>query len=137
MPAHDPSRYWDTSGVVVVLFDDPRSAVPRRLVRGSGRNLLSSLAYVEATAVIVRKPIPRDAMADAYRSLRSLWRSTSAAPRREAVAELAERYPLRGADLWHLATAIALREEAPTLRMVTYDNALAAAASAEGFLVDQ
>ncbi|MGC8486111.1 MAG: hypothetical protein ACP5O6_10865, partial [Candidatus Baltobacteraceae bacterium] len=49
----------------------------------------------------------------------------------------AARYPLRGADLWHLALAVDLAEELPELRLLTFDSVLDAAARAEGLALER
>jgi hypothetical protein len=45
---------------------------------------------------------------------------------------LARSWPLRGADLWHLAAAKALQTELPELRLLSFDSRLTAAAHGEG-----
>jgi hypothetical protein len=49
---------------------------------------------------------------------------------------LSSRYPLRGADLWHLAAAKSLQEELPELRLLTFDQRLMEAAQGEGIVQD-
>lgn len=46
--------------------------------------------------------------------------------------QLAERQRLRGADLWHLALALTLRQDLPELVLLTFDDTLQTAAVAEG-----
>jgi hypothetical protein len=45
---------------------------------------------------------------------------------------LATKWPLRGADLWHLAAAKSLQTELPELAFLSFDLKLAAAAKGEG-----
>jgi hypothetical protein len=45
---------------------------------------------------------------------------------------LAALWPLRGADLWHLATADTLRRELPDLKVITFDSRLAVASQGIG-----
>lgn len=60
------------------------------------------------------------------------WRLLSAAPGREIITTLASKWPLRGADLWHLALAKTIQDELPELVLLTYDNRLHAATHGEG-----
>lgn len=53
-------------------------------------------------------------------------------PARDRVERLARRHALRGADLWHLALALDVSSREPSLALVTFDAAIAAAARAEG-----
>jgi predicted nucleic acid-binding protein len=129
--------YWDTSAIVAVLFSDDHSADASRLARSAGTHLISSLAWAEAHAVIAR--IERDqvlaaTLADASRDLLSggPWRRINVAPAWTAVETLARAWPLRGANLWHLAAAKTLQADLPELTIVTFDERLAAAARSEG-----
>jgi hypothetical protein len=56
------------------------------------------------------------------------WRSWQGVPRREDLRQLSSRYPLQGADLWHLAAAKSLQEELPELKLMTFDQRLMEAA---------
>jgi predicted nucleic acid-binding protein len=44
------------------------------------------------------------------------------------IKALASQRPLRGADLWHLATAITLQKDIPELVLLTFDKKLKLAA---------
>jgi len=48
------------------------------------------------------------------------------------VRSLSSKWPLRGADLWHLAMAKSLQAELPELTFMSYDARLVAAARGEG-----
>jgi predicted nucleic acid-binding protein len=73
-------------------------------------------------------------MADSARELVRVgpWRRLALQPDWAALDELARRWPVRGADLWHLATAATLSRELPGLRLLTFDTRLAAASHAAG-----
>jgi len=60
------------------------------------------------------------------------WRRLHLDPEWAIVVQLARAWPLRGADLWHLATAKNLQTEIPELTFLTYDNRLVVAARGEG-----
>ena len=58
------------------------------------------------------------------------YRKVSIAPAWEVVARLSGNCGLRGADLWHLCTAVTLREKyLPQISVLTFDSKLKAAAS--------
>ena len=48
---------------------------------------------------------------------------------------LAVQWPLRGADLWHLAAADTLRRELPDLKVITFDSRLGVASQGIGLEV--
>jgi len=60
------------------------------------------------------------------------WQFIATAPAFEIVPALAQRWALRGADLWHLSLAMTLRAQLPELRLLTFDIQLAEAAAGEG-----
>lgn len=129
--------YWDASALVSLFLPDRHSPAARALVRGRRSNLCSTLAHAETSAVLRRaerlEALPERAVAGALAFLAGpafLWLET--VPDRARVEALARRYPLRGADLWHLACALDARDVEPTLRLVTFDDALVRAAAAEG-----
>lgn len=132
--------YWDASAVLALLFADSHSAEALNWWQQNGAvHLLSTLAFVEAGAVIAR--LERDQalsgeLAEAARnSLASWpWRRTIAQPAWEDVCPLAGRWPLRGAELWHLATARSLQPQLPELHLLTFDRRLQEAARGEGLL---
>jgi hypothetical protein len=57
---------------------------------------------------------------------------TNASPNRALTRELSSRWPLRGAGLWHLATAKTLQSDLPELTLLTFVTRLVAAAEGEG-----
>lgn len=137
MPGPELPRYWDASAIIAALFEDERALRARQLNRVADLSFMSSLAYAETVAVTSRRHVTAAQAAEARDVLHRAWRWSEIIPEAGNLRSLASQYSLRGADLWHLAAARELRSVFPTLRIVTYDNALAAAASAEGFVVDQ
>lgn len=98
---------------------------------------MSALAYAEVCAVIARLERDRTlppVMADTSReTLRSgPWSRLLLQPDSTIIDETAVRWPLRGSDLWQLATAITLTRELPELRVFTFDARLGAAAEGLG-----
>jgi len=119
------------------LLPDDNSDEARRQAQESNERFYSSLGRVETLAVMARMerqgiltPEVSDAAHAALTSDR--WRSTRISPRWDAVRRLARSWPLRGADLWHLAAAKRLQEELPTLRLLSFDCRLLVAAQGEG-----
>jgi predicted nucleic acid-binding protein len=132
-----PPLYWDASAVLSALSQDLHTGTARRHLRAKSVHLLSSLAFTETAAVLARLAARRELSATSvHRATRSLfaapWVSLELQPDRRLVSDLAARCALRGADLWHLGLALTLRAELPELRIVTFDERLAAAAEAEG-----
>ncbi len=130
--------YWDASALLSLVFTDLHSDIALSCRHRSGTvHLLSSLAYTETCAVISRLSTSgtlQPAQADQARRsfLAPPWRHTNALPAREIVPSLARRWPLRGADLWHLACALTLLDALPELQLLSFDKRLHEAALGEG-----
>jgi hypothetical protein len=123
-----------------VLIADVHSPKAVATARRKGTHLLSTLGYAEALAVIAR--LERDGLlptvlADASKDVvvNGPWRRLSLQPDWKAIEALASRWPVRGADLWHLAAAETLRRELPELRMITFDARLGLASQGIGLPV--
>jgi protein-S-isoprenylcysteine O-methyltransferase Ste14 len=129
--------YWDTSAVLSALFRDEHSERALAHSCAAGTHLLSSLAWAEAYAVIARLERERavaTVLADAAREVLETgpWRRVNVVPGWNAVRSLAKAWPLRGADLWHLAAAKELKADLPELSLLTFDARLTVAAQGEG-----
>ena len=59
------------------------------------------------------------------------WRRISTLPDWKIIRSLSAKWPLRGADLWHLAAAKSLHREFPELFLLSFDNRLKRAAEGE------
>ena len=131
--------YWDASAVLSTLLKDDHSGKAHRWAIRPGYHFLSTLAHAEVLAVLRRMSRERllveVLVKAAEESLETgPWRSWQGVPRREDLRQLSSRYPLRGADLWHLAAAKSLQEELPELRLLTFDQRLMEAAQGEGMI---
>jgi protein involved in temperature-dependent protein secretion len=62
------------------------------------------------------------------------WRRIYTWPEWSIVRTLSAKWPLRGADLWHLAAAVTLRKEIHELKFLTFDQRLKQAAAGEALL---
>lgn len=139
MAAAGQAVYWDASAVLSTLFQDIHSPDAVAWLGRSQVHLLSSLARAEILAVIGRlgrdrrvSPVLTSAALTAFDA--GPWRSLNDVPATRYLASLAKAWPLRGADLWHLALAKTLHQELPELMMLTYDDRLATAAVGEGLV---
>ena len=128
--------YWDASAIISVLFSDNHSDSAMALVEEEGFHLISTLVYAETCAVITRLQRERvladvliQAAFDAL--LNGPWRHLAFLPDWEMVRSLSTKWPLRGADLWHLAAAKGLQIQLPELCLLTFDVRLREAAKGE------
>lgn len=127
--------YWDASAILSTLFSDPHSADALTWLRRDCAHLVSTLAYAEACSVLSRLrregAISDGDLDEAMDSLSCApWRRITLNPGWDEMSQVARRSSLRGADLWHIASFLALkRRGCPDLWMLTYDEKLRAAAS--------
>jgi len=136
-PEAESVFYWDTSAILSSLFTDRHSAKAKDWIEKAGFHLISSLAYTETCAVIGRLKgeghVTDTLIRAAFDMLnQGPWRFTTAWPDWKTVQSLSMKWPLRGADLWHLATAVSLRSRLPELLILTFDRKLQAAVNGEG-----
>lgn len=129
--------YWDTSAVLSALFRDEHSVAATARAHASGTHLISSLAWAETHAVITRiereRALATVLVGAAREALDSgPWRRVNVSPGWNLLETLARAWPLRGADLWHLAAAKELQAELPELTLLSFDTRLAAAADGMG-----
>lgn len=129
--------YWDTSAVLSALFRDEHSDEASAIARETRMHLMSTLAWAETHAVIAR--IHRERMLASVlieAALEALesgpWRRVNVLPDWNVIQALAPAWPLRGADLWHLAAAKHLHAEIPELALFSFDARLTTAARGEG-----
>ena len=139
MTAADAAIYWDASAAISTLIADSHSSQAADQLAVSRAHVLSTLAYTEVLAVLGRlrreHTITDGQAATASATLqRGPWHRLSVVPTWATTHRLAQRWPLRGADLWHLATADTLRRDFSAIRMLTFDRRLREAAKGEGLL---
>ena len=131
--------YWDSSAILSTIFKDRHSAEAQRWSRKESIHLMSTLAYVETCAVIARMKRER-ILADVllHAALEVLekgpWHRLNTWPEWKIIQPLSLKWPLRGADLWHLATAKSLKKQLPELFLLTFDTRLKVAAQGEGMI---
>lgn len=135
--AGSPVVYWDASAILSVLIRDTNSTRATAVARRTITHLVSTLAFAEVAAVIARlermgelPPVLAEASRELLRD--GPWRRLLLQPDRTHIDDLSARWPLRGADLWHLATAMTLTRDLPEVRVLTFDARLGAAADGLG-----
>ncbi len=131
--------YWDASAVLSVLFKDSFTDDAQMWAQKKGFHFMSTLTYAETCAVIARMQRERiltDILIKA--SFETLeegpWRRLTILPEWIVARSLSAKWPLRGADLWHLSAAKSLQKELPELLLLTFDNRLQKAAQGEGLV---
>lgn len=129
--------YWDSSAVLSALFRDRHSDAAIAWSRRDGVHLLTTLAWAEVHAVVgrvERERVLARVLVNAAREALALgpWRRVNMSPDWNLVRALSLKWPLRGADLWHLAAAKNLHADLPELKVLSFDQRLARAAREEG-----
>jgi predicted nucleic acid-binding protein len=128
--------YWDASAILSALLLDEHSQDAHKWVGQSGHHFLSSLSYSEVLAVLGRirrekdmAPLLVDAAIEVLEN--GPWRRLFIIPQWNIIKDLSNKWPLRGADLWHLSAAKGLQDHFPELQLLTYDIRLKVAAQGE------
>ncbi len=128
--------YWDSTALLSYLFKDRHSDEVVKRARVRGVHLLTTLSIAEVYTVISRIHRERllpEMLIDSLFDLLDTgpWSKLNIVPDASAMRELAGRWPLRGSNLWHLATAKTLQREFPELMILTLDCDLARASRGE------
>jgi predicted nucleic acid-binding protein len=128
--------YWDSSAILSALFSDTHSKTAKKWADETGLHFISTLAHAEVSAVIARMRrelvLAETLVNAAFEVLdQGPWRRIYAWPEWQIVRALSARWTLRGADLWHLATATTLKKELPELTFLTFDQKLEKVARGE------
>lgn len=120
--------YVDTSAVVAIAFAEEGSAALARRLDGFSRLFSSNLLESELRATCLRegRPAPFDLLACIE------WILAERPLSREIRMVLESGY-LRGADLWHVATALYAAPEPSAISFITLDRNQAKIASALNF----
>jgi len=137
-------RFWDSSAVVPLLLNQPASRELTALARDSEGLAVWWGTIVECTSAITRtaragviSPGEETQALTLLTAIAGAWTEVQPA---EAVRNIARRllrvHPLRAADAFQLAAALAWADGAPNLQLVTRDERLAEAARREGFRVE-
>jgi len=129
--------YWDSSAVLSALFTDSHSQAAQKWSVAEGVHFVSTLAFAEISAVIHR--MNREGLITKTLSRAAFgvlddgpWRRISTWPEWKIIRSLSGKFPLRGADLWHLAAAKSMQAEFPELFLLSFDKRLKTASESEG-----
>jgi uncharacterized protein with PIN domain len=121
--------YVDTSCLVAIAFDEPGASDVQRLLESRDRIFSSNLLEAELRAAFGREKVTWDPGFIA----RIGW----VMPARRLSAEIAatlEAGYLRGADAWHVASALYLAKELGPLDFITLDDAQRVVAAKSGLV---
>jgi predicted nucleic acid-binding protein len=137
-------RFWDSSAIVPVIFDEPVSPQVRALAEDGARIAVWWATVVECASAIARRErrgeLGAREVGDAIALLDGLADRWIEVPPIDRVRDVARRivtvHDVRAADALQLAAARAASDEHPAqLPFVTLDERLATAARREGFRV--
>lgn len=130
--------YWDASAILSALIQDNHSEKAQRWANQPEVHLISTLAYSEVLTVLARikrEKLMTGILIDA--AIETLnngpWRRINLSPDWKVILTLSKKWPLRGADLWHLAIAKSIQKQIPELLLLTFDTRLQAAVEGERF----
>jgi len=125
--------YWDSSAILSALVEDDHTDQAQEWLKKRGAHVVSTLSYAEVLAVferLRRSGVVSEKLVD--RSLEGLergpWQRLDLQPDWGDIRSLASQWSLRGADLWHLSTAMGLRREIGEMILLTFDKRLRLAA---------
>ena len=135
-------KFWDSSAIVALLLDDPRSSYCFSLLDKDSKIAVWWGTRLEAASALARREregrLKPQELADAYERLENYSQGWSEISPAEAIRETALRFvrvhPLRAADAFQLASAwVASEARPPVLDFVSLDQRLNVAAAKEGF----
>ena len=138
--------YLDTSALVKLYIQEPGSKEVREQVAAARIVSTSRVSYVEARAGIARKfregELTEGERRRIVRDLEEDWKNYFIVEVSESVAKLGgaltDRYPLRGFDAIHLASALLLKNRTRVdVSFSCFDKKLREAAKAEGLDVPE
>jgi predicted nucleic acid-binding protein len=131
--------YWDASAILSSLVEDDHTDQAQEWLKKRGAHVVSTLSYAEVLAVFARLRrfgVVSEKLVD--RSLEGLergpWQRLDLQPDWGDIRSLASQWSLRGADLWHLSTAMGLRRETGEMTLLTFDKRLRLAAQGAGLI---
>ena len=122
--------YLDTSVLTAIAFDEPGAAAYARQLDDFARLISSNLLEAELRAAFARENLVFQERAVA--GIEWILPNRTLAPEYTTVLETGY---LRGADLWHVATALYVSPQSGSLWFVTLDARQGAVAEALGFRV--
>ncbi len=122
--------YVDSSALTAIVFDEPHASTLASRINGFDRLISSNLLEAELRATFVREKLEFEEST----VLGIDWILPDRTLTPEFKTVLRAGY-LRGADLWHVATALYVSSGLPELSFATLDARQAVVADALGFVV--
>ena len=126
---HPPSAYIDTSALLAMALGEPGEAAVARRLAGYPRWVSSNLLEAEVRSALARAGNEFDP--DLLARIRWVMPTRPLTP--EIAAALRVGY-LRGADLWHIASALYAAQAMPELAFITLDQRQQRVAAGLGFV---
>ena len=123
--------YVDTSCLVALEFGERGAAALARRLGGFDRLVAANLLEAELRATCLREG--RDGPVDALRLISWVVPDRPLSPE---IGRVLDAGYVRGADCWHLATALYVAGDAAAISFVTLDGAQGRVARALGFAQD-
>jgi len=122
------AAYVDASTIVAIVFGEPAADAAMRRLRSFHRLVASNLLEAEVLAACAREGVTaRPPLLDAV-----VWVLPDR-PLSQEIGRVLDAGPVRGANLWHLATALFVASSPGELAFVTLDRQQEAAARKLGF----
>ncbi len=134
-------RFWDSSALVPLCLEQPRSAHARRMVAQDPEMIVWWGSGIECASAIARLYREEQLTAKEDRAARAFLNALSASwfeiqpgnSVRDQALRVLRLHPLRAADALQLAAALESSGSTPSGVFITYDERLRAAAEREGF----
>jgi predicted nucleic acid-binding protein len=120
--------YVDTSCLVAIAFQEPGAGALQRRLRRFDELLAANLLEAE-----LRSALRREGIAEEPAMLRAISWIVPDRPLHAEIARVLEAGYSRGADCWHLATALYLAEDPAALAFLTLDETQGQIAARLGF----
>lgn len=122
------TAYVDTSCLVAIAFGERGAAALARRLAGFDMLVASDLLEAELRSAFLREDVePEPAL------LEGISWVVPDRPLHSEITRVLEAGCVRGADCWHLATALYLAEDPAAIAFVTLDDRQAAVAKGLGF----
>lgn len=134
-------KFWDSSALVTLLLEQPRSAHARTLAADDGEIVVWWGSAIECASAIARLHRDRQLSTPDERAARAMLAELSTAwyeiqpgtAVRDQAMRLLRVHPLRAADALQLGAALEWCGGGASGTFITYDDRLRDAASREGF----
>ena len=124
--------YVDTSFLIAIILGEPQGANCTKRLEEVDRIYSSNLLEAEVRATLARERVE----ADAQKLLAPIRWMIPNTPLSEEIGRVLNEGYIRGADLWHLATALKLSPVASEIYFLTLDKRQREIAEHLGFTVE-